>query len=159
MYHIQREAFLPSAKAMITSLVVIILVMLMFTDMGGHVESLVTLGFLAFFFVYLLRILNVIDKPFKVGKERTDDDVSLFLLTEFVVHAHSGGDGGVAAEDVAVQAEALEQRLVEVEEAQAEELEEAAAEEGEQAEQAAEEAATDMVEHFTASGEPAAGER
>ena len=57
-----------------------------------------------------------------------------------------------------MQAEALEQRLVEVEEAQAEELEEAA-EEGEQAEQAAEEAATDMVEHFTASGEPAAGER
>ena len=125
MYHIQREAFLPSAKAMITSLVLIILVMLMFTDMGGQLESLVTLGFLAFFFVYLLRIINVIDKPFKVGKERTDDDVSLFLLTEFVVHAHSGGEGGVAAEDVAVQAEALEQRLVEVEEAQAEEAEEA----------------------------------
>ena len=149
MYHIQREAFLPSAKAMITSLVLIILVMLMFTDMGGQLESLVTLGFLAFFFVYLLRIINVIDKPFKVGKERTDDDVSLFLLTEFVVHAHSGGEGGVAAEDVAVQAEALEQRLVEVEEAQAEELEQAAAEEAEQAE-AAEEAAADMVEHFTA---------
>ena len=158
MYHIQREAFLPSAKAMITSLVLIILVMLMFTDMGGQLESLVTLGFLAFFFVYLLRILNVIDKPFKVGKERTDDDVSLFLLTEFVVHAHSAGEGGVAAEDVAVQAEALEQRLVEVEEAQAEELEEAATEEAEQVE-AAEEAATDMVEHFTTADEPAAGER
>ncbi len=158
MYHIQREAFLPSAKAMITSLVLIILVMLMFTDMGGQLESLVTLGFLAFFFVYLLRILNVIDKPFKVGKERTDDDVSLFLLTEFVVHAHSAGEGGVAAEDVAVQAEALEQRLVEVEEAQAEELEEAATEEAEQVE-AAEEAAADMVEHFTAADEPAAGER
>jgi len=138
--------------------VLIILVMLMFTDMGGQLESLVTLGFLAFFFVYLLRILNVIDKPFKVGKERTDDDVSLFLLTEFVVHAHSAGEGGVAAEDVAVQAEALEQRLVEVEEAKAEELEEAAAEEAEQAE-AAEEAAADMVEHFTAADEPAAGER
>jgi hypothetical protein len=117
IYHIQREAFLPSAKAMITSLVLITLVMLMFADLGGQLESLVTLGFLAFFLVYLLRILNVIDKPVKVGKERTDDDVSLFLLTEFVVHAHSGGEGGVAAEDVAVQAEALEQRLVEVEEA------------------------------------------
>ena len=157
MYHIQREAFLPSAKAMITSLVLIILVMLMFTDMGGQLESLVTLGFLAFFFVYLLRIINVIDKPFKVGKERTDDDVSLFLLTEFVVHAHSGGEGGVAAEDVAVQAEALEQRLVEVEEAQAEEAEEAA--EAAEQEKSAEEAAADMVEHFTASEEPAAGER
>ena len=158
MYHIQREAFLPSAKAMITSLVLIILVMLMFTDMGGQLESLVTLGFLAFFFVYLLRIINVIDKPFKVGKERTDDDVSLFLLTEFVVHAHSGGEGGVAAEDVAVQAEALEQRLVEVEEAQAEEAEEAA-EAAEQEKAAEEAAAADMVEHFMAADEPASGER
>ena len=110
MYHIQREAFLPSAKAMITSLVPIIVVMLMFTDMGGQVESLVTLGFLSFFFVYLLRIINVIDKPFKVGNEHTDDDVSLFLLTEFVVQANALGKGGVAAKSVA-HAEVLEQRL------------------------------------------------
>lgn len=124
MYHIQREAFLPSAKAMITSLVFIILVMLMFTDMGGHVESLVTLGFLSFFFVYLLRIIDVIDKPFKVGRERTDDDVSLFLLTEFVVHAHAvGADREVDASDVAAHAEALEQRLLDVEEAAQEALE------------------------------------
>ena len=38
-------------------------------------------------FLYLLRLLNVIDTPFKVGQERTDDDVSLFLLTEFIVYA------------------------------------------------------------------------
>ena len=160
MYHIQREEFLPSAKAMITSLVAIILGMLMFTDMGGRVESLVTLGFLAFFFVYLLRIIDVISKPFKVGRERTDDDVSLFLLTEFVVHAHAAGDGGVAPEDVAAQSEALEARLVEVEHAQAVDGEEAATEEeGAEHAQAAEEAAADMVEHFAASDEPAAGER
>jgi hypothetical protein len=124
VYHIQREEFLPSAKAMITSLVLIIMVMLMFTDMGGHVESLVTLFFLAFFFVYLLRILSVIDKPFKVGRERTDDDVSLFLLTEFVVHAHVAGAGAVPPEHVAAKAEALEERLVEVEEVQAAEAKE-----------------------------------
>lgn len=151
LYHIQREEFLPSARAMITSLVFIILVMLMFTDMGGHAESLVTLAFLSFFFVYLLRILNVIDKPFKVGKERTDDDVSLFLLTEFVVHAHaSGTDREVRPEDVAAHAEALEQRLVEVEHAQAEAAE--AAESGksdgdeELALEEAQQAAAEMVE-------------
>jgi hypothetical protein len=143
---------------MITSLVTIILVMLMFTDMGGQLESLVTLGFLAFFVVYLLRILNVIDKPFKVGKERTDDDVSLFLLTEFVVHAHSAGEGGVAAEDVAVQAEALEQRgrgrggpgrgaSVAAAKTESDQVE------------AAHEAAENMVEHFTAADEPTSGER
>jgi hypothetical protein len=159
MYHIQREEFLPSAKAMITSLVLIILVMLMFTDMGGQLESLVTLGFLSFFFVYLLRILNVIDRPFKVGRERTDDDVSLFLLTEFAVHAHAQGEE-VAPEDVTAHAEALEQRLVEVEHVQAEQLEakEAAAQDDEEVQEAAEEAAAQMVEdHLVTPDEPATG--
>jgi hypothetical protein len=144
MYHIQREAFLPSAKAMISSLVAIILLMLMFTDMGGQTESLVTLGFLSFFFVYLLRILGVIDKPFKVGRERTDDDVSLFLLTEFAVHAHAGS-GDIAPEDVAAHADVLEQRLLEVEHAQAEQLE-AAEQEDNQALAAAQQAADQLVE-------------
>jgi hypothetical protein len=87
VYHIQREQFLPSAKAMITTIVAVILALLLVTKLGGLVESLITLGFLSFFFLYLLRLLNVIDTPFKVGQERTEDDVSLFLLTEFVVHA------------------------------------------------------------------------
>jgi hypothetical protein len=115
VYHIQREEFLPSAKAMIVSLVVIILALLMFTDMGGMLESLVTLGFLSFFFLYLLRILSVIDRPFKVGLERTEDDVSLFLLNEFVVHARAAGEAPVAPEDVAAQAEDVEEQLVEAE--------------------------------------------
>lgn len=157
MYHIQREAFLPSAKAMITSLVAIILGMLMFTDMGGHLESLVTLGFLSFFFVYLMRIINVIDKPFKVGRERTDDDVSLFLLTEFVVHAHAcGTKREVDAADVTAHAEALEQHLLQVEEAQAEALEaEAAVDENLQDQAEAEAAAAEMIEDHLPSFETA----
>jgi hypothetical protein len=95
VYHIQREEFLPSAYAMIVSMVVIILALVMFTNIEGRAESLVTLGFLSFFFLYLLRLLNVIDKPFKVGEERTDDDVSLFLLHEFVVHAQAADEGVV----------------------------------------------------------------
>ena len=35
VYHIQREQFLPSAKAMITSIVVIIVLILLLTDMGA----------------------------------------------------------------------------------------------------------------------------
>jgi len=102
------------AYAMIVSLVVIILAVVLFTDFEGTAQSLVTVGFLSFFFVYLLRLLRVIDKPFKVGRERTDD-VSLFLLTEFVVHAHAA-DEGVAAEDVEAQAEEVEELLSDVEE-------------------------------------------
>lgn len=87
VYHIQRETFLPSAYAMIMSFVVLIVVLLLVTDMGGLLESLVTVGFLSFFFIYLLRLINVINTPFKVGVERGDDDVSLFILYEFVVYA------------------------------------------------------------------------
>lgn len=114
IYTIQREEFLPSAKAMITSLVAVIMVMLMFSNMGGMVESLVTVGFLGFFFVYLMRLLSVIDKPFKAGANRTGDDVSMFLLTEFVVHA-SAGDAGVDASEVAEIADSLEEVLVDLE--------------------------------------------
>ena len=87
-----------------------------------------TVGFLSFFFVYLLRLLRVIDKPFKVGRERTDDDVSLFLLVEFVVHAHAGEEG-VAAEDVEAQADEVEELMSDMEE-QAAELAEAEGEPG-----------------------------
>src|SRR5262245_26854851 len=114
VYHIQREEFLPSAYAMIVSLVVIILAVVVFTDFDGVAQSLVTVGFLSFFFVYLLRLLRVIDKPFKVGQERTDDDVSLFLLVEFVVHAHAA-DAGIAAEDVEAEAAEVEELLTDAE--------------------------------------------
>jgi hypothetical protein len=69
-----------------------ILTLLMFTTIHGRIETLVTLGFLSFFFVYLLRLLNVINKPFKVGEQRSNDDVSLFLLYEFAVHARHAGE-------------------------------------------------------------------
>jgi len=114
VYHIQREEFLPSAFAMIMSLVVIILAVVVFTDFDGVAQSLVTVGFLSFFFTYLLRLLRVIDKPFKVGRERTDDDVSLFLLVEFVVHA-SAADEGVAADEVVEQAAEVEEYLADTE--------------------------------------------
>jgi hypothetical protein len=150
VYHIQREQFLPSAKAMITTIVVVILALLLVTKLGGLTESLITLGFLSFFFLYLLRLLNVIDTPFKVGQERTDDDVSLFLLTEFMVYAQAAGTAAVVApEDVEAQAAAIEEQLVEVEEAQAAaieeqlvEVEEAQAAELEEAAEAEEEATT-----------------
>jgi hypothetical protein len=119
VYHLQREEFLPSAYAMVVSLVVIILGVVTVTDFGGVAQSLVTVGFLSFFFVYLLRLLRVIDKPFKVGRERTDDDVSVFLLVEFVVYAHAGEEG-VAAEDVEAQAGEVEELMSHIEEQPAE---------------------------------------
>jgi ABC-type multidrug transport system fused ATPase/permease subunit len=114
--HLQREEFLPSAYSMIVAFVALILVLLLFTNFDGLAESLVTVGFLSFFFLALLRLLNVISTPFKVGTERTEDDVSLFLLNEFVVQVQASEAGETVVEDVEAQAEEVEEQLVEVEE-------------------------------------------
>jgi hypothetical protein len=116
IYHLQREEFLPSAYAIIVGLIGLILALLMVTNFGGDAESLVAVGFLSFFFLSLLRLLNVISTPFKVGTEHTDDDVSLFLLSEFVVHAQAAEEGEMVVEDVEAAAEDVEEQLVEVEE-------------------------------------------
>jgi hypothetical protein len=47
--------------------------------------------------------------------ERTDDDVSLFLLNEFVVQAQASQGGETVVEDIEAQAEEVEEALVEVE--------------------------------------------
>jgi hypothetical protein len=120
VYQIQREEFLPSAYAMIVSLIVVILGVVMFTNFQGFAESLVTMGFLSFFFLYLLRLLKVIDKPFKVGRERTDDDVSLFLLLEFVVRAQVGDEAVERPEDLEAEIADLEEEMIEMEEEAAE---------------------------------------
>jgi hypothetical protein len=161
VYHIQREEFLPSAMAMIISLVVVILAVVMFTNMGGLAESLVTLGFLSFFFLYLLRLLNVIDKPFKAGHERTDDDVSLFLLNEFVLRAQAGEAEKELEGDIEAKAEELEQQLSDIEaeaeatDADAEELQELHTEAVEaEAGKAVDEAGTERAEQPGRASEP-----
>jgi hypothetical protein len=116
VYHLQREEFLPSAYSMIVAFVSLIIVLLMFTNFDGLAESLVTVGFLSFFFLALLRLLNIISTPFKVGTERTEDDVSLFLLNEFVVQVQASEEGTAVVEDIEEQAEEVEEQLVEVEE-------------------------------------------
>ena len=115
VYHLQREEFLPSAYALIVTFVLVILTLVMFTNFDGHIESLVTVGFLSFFFISLLRLLNIIDKPFKVGTERTEDDVSLFLLSEFVVQAQAAEEGEIVVDDIEAQVEEVEEQLVDVE--------------------------------------------
>jgi hypothetical protein len=87
----------------------------LFTNFDGLAESLVTVGFLSFFFLSLLRLLGIISTPFKVGVERTEDDVSLFLLNEFVVQVQAAEAGEVVVADIESQADDVEERLVDVE--------------------------------------------
>jgi hypothetical protein len=82
IYHVQRIDFLPSAYVLIQTVVALLLTALVFTEIEPFGQALVLLGFISYFFVYLVRLLRIIDRPFRHG-ERTMDDVSLFLLHEF----------------------------------------------------------------------------
>lgn len=82
IYHIQRVAFLPSAYVLIQTIVGLIILALLLTKIDPVYESIVVLAFISYFFIYLVRLLGIIDRPFRHG-ERTMDDVSLFLLHEF----------------------------------------------------------------------------
>jgi hypothetical protein len=91
VYHVQRTEFLPSAFLLIESIVVIIIAVLAFMEIEPTYEAVIILGFISFFFISLLRLLRIMDRPFHV-EERTSDDVSLFLLRQFVDrlnHSHS----------------------------------------------------------------------
>ena len=83
VYHVQRTEFLPSAYLLIQSIVAIIITVLAFMEIEPTYEAVIILGFISFFFISLLRLLHLMDRPFHV-EERTKDDVSLFLLRRFV---------------------------------------------------------------------------
>jgi hypothetical protein len=78
-----------------------LIVIPMVTNFGGLPESLVAVAFLAFVFLALLRLLNVISSPLK----STRDDMSLFLLREFVVQAQAPGVGEAILMDIEARPE------------------------------------------------------
>ena len=81
IYHIQRINFLPSAQLLAQSIVVLIISLLMFTRVEPFTDRMVLVAFIFYIFIFLLRVLRVIDKSFRVD-EYSMDDVSLFLLRE-----------------------------------------------------------------------------
>lgn len=82
MYYIQRINFLPSAYILVQSIVCLIVVLLMLTKIEPFYDSVIMIVFLTYLFVYIIKLLRTLDKPFR-AEERTMDDVSLFLLDEF----------------------------------------------------------------------------
>ena len=82
IYHIQDTEFLPSAYILIETVVLLIIGALVFTKVDALYESVVILAVIAYFFVYLVRLLKIMDTPFRVHKQ-TGDEESLFLLNEF----------------------------------------------------------------------------
>lgn len=81
VYYIQRINFLPSAHNFVRSLVGLIITLLLFTSIEPGWCGVALVGFIGYLFTYILRLLTTLDMPFRVH-ERTQDDVSLFLINE-----------------------------------------------------------------------------
>lgn len=81
IYHIQRIQFVPSAHILVNAIIATIIGLLIFTSIEPVHDSILLVAFVSFLFIYLTRLIRVIDTPFRVD-EYTQDDVSLFLLRE-----------------------------------------------------------------------------
>ncbi|HHX8166021.1 TPA: hypothetical protein ACVNTL_002219 [Legionella pneumophila] len=81
IYQIQRTQFIPSVHILAESLIGFLTLFLLFLTTEGSPESFILFGFIAYFFLYIGRLIRVLEKPFREGHE-TMDDVSLFLLRE-----------------------------------------------------------------------------
>ena len=79
--HIQRTQFIPSAHILALSLIALVIALLLLVKTEGSPESVVVFAFLSYLFVYVGRLISVIEQPFQEGAESMDD-VSLFLLHE-----------------------------------------------------------------------------
>ncbi|MEM1947151.1 MAG: hypothetical protein QXY84_00525 [Candidatus Caldarchaeum sp.] len=82
IYYIQRTVYLPSARFLAEVLMIGAVGLLLFVQISGVIESLVQFGIITYFIVYLRYLSYALDTPFRQG-ERTQDDVSLFLLKDY----------------------------------------------------------------------------
>ena len=77
--YIQRIAFLPSAYTLVEIMLALLITLLMFTRVATGVTDAILLGFISLIFVYILRLLRVLDSPFRASGAGLDD-VSLYQI-------------------------------------------------------------------------------
>lgn len=95
IYHIERIRFLPSAEVLIRTVVALIILTLEFTELRGLAQEIVVVVLISYFFLYLVRLLRLLDTPFREDG-KTMDDVSLFLLNEFSRRLKADADAGTS---------------------------------------------------------------
>lgn len=77
--YIQRIAFLPSAYTLVEIMLTLLITLLMFTRVATGVTDAILLGFISLIFLYILRLLRVLDSPFRASGAGLDD-VSLYQI-------------------------------------------------------------------------------
>jgi len=81
--YIQRIKFIPSATILARSIVTMVIVLLVLTEIEPFYGGLSIVGLIAFIQIYMLILIKVIGKPFH-HEGATQDDVSLFLISSVV---------------------------------------------------------------------------
>lgn len=79
--YIQMIQPIPSAFILVQSIVVGLMIILIFTEMDSIFNEIVAIGFISFIFIYMLKLIKVLEQPFHAEGE-TMDDVSLFHVKE-----------------------------------------------------------------------------
>lgn len=81
--YIQRITFIPSASILAKSIVTLLIIMLLFTNVDPFYGSLAIVGLISFILVYMLILIKTISTPFH-AEGKTRDDVSLFLISDIM---------------------------------------------------------------------------
>ena len=81
MHYLQKIQPLPSAFILVQGIVALLILMLLTTKIGNLTDEIVTTGFLSFIYIYMLKLIAIMDTPFH-AEGVTQDDISLFLLKE-----------------------------------------------------------------------------
>lgn len=79
--YIQRIKFIPSATILARSIVVMVVILLVVTNVDPFYGGLAIVGIISFVLIYILILINVISTPFHAAG-KTRDDVSLFLVND-----------------------------------------------------------------------------
>jgi hypothetical protein len=97
--YIQRMQFVPSVHVMVQTLVASCLFVLLFLRTTAELGGDLVIGFVGYMFIYTIFLVQHLEKPFRKG-EHTVDDVSIFLLRDFVAKLAAedrANDGAVSA--------------------------------------------------------------
>lgn len=86
--YIQKIKFIPSAFILARSIVVLIIVVLLLTNIDPFYGGLVLTGAISFILLYMIILIQTVSVPFH-AKGLTQDDVSLFLLRETATYLKS----------------------------------------------------------------------
>lgn len=79
--YIQKIQPIPSAFILVQSIVIGLTLILLFTKMDSIINELMANAFINFIFIYMLKLIRVLEKPFH-EEGSTMDDVSLFHVKE-----------------------------------------------------------------------------